>query len=222
MADWANDLDLAAVPLFPLPDVVLLPTAVLPLHIFEDRYKEMVADALDSDRLIAMALLRPGWMEHYYGYAEIEPVVCVGHIVSHERFDNGCYNLLLQGIGRARIVREMRDRAYRRAHLVPLTESSIPPSDQIALRQRLMRVFTAGPLGQSPLAGAFARVLDSELHIVQVADLIAFNFIEDIPLKQSLLAEQDASLRITQLITALNAISPASPPDISHHTPSLN
>jgi hypothetical protein len=51
------------VPLFPLPNVVLFPRAVLPLHIFEERYKAMTADVLAGDRLIAMALLRPGWGE---------------------------------------------------------------------------------------------------------------------------------------------------------------
>ena len=48
-------------PLFPLPNVVLFPRAVLPLHIFEDRYKAMITDALRGNRLIAMALLKPGW-----------------------------------------------------------------------------------------------------------------------------------------------------------------
>ena len=48
-------------PIFPLPNVVLFPNALLPLHIFEPRYRQMTADALEGERLIAMALLRPGW-----------------------------------------------------------------------------------------------------------------------------------------------------------------
>src|SRR5687768_2370471 len=75
-----NVSDLCAVPLFPLPNVVLFPRAVLPLHIFEERYKTMAADALAGDRLVAMALLRPGWEKSYYGRPAIEPVVCVGTI----------------------------------------------------------------------------------------------------------------------------------------------
>jgi len=54
-------------PIFPLPNVVLFPNVFLPLHIFEARYREMVADALKSDRLIGMVLLRPGWQRDYEG-----------------------------------------------------------------------------------------------------------------------------------------------------------
>src|SRR5438093_6138151 len=94
--------DLPAVPLFPLPNVVLFPQAVLPLHIFEERYKAMTADALSGDRVIAMALLRPGWEKSYYARPDIEPVVCAGRILSHEKLPDGKYNFLLQGVVRAR------------------------------------------------------------------------------------------------------------------------
>jgi len=60
-------------PLFPLPNVVLFPGVFLPLHIFEPRYKEMVADALAGDRIIGMALLRPGWEADYEGRPPIYP-----------------------------------------------------------------------------------------------------------------------------------------------------
>src|SRR5436305_10266267 len=87
-ADLAADRFLG-VPLFPLPNVVLFPRAVLPLHIFEERYKVMTADALAGDKLIAMALLRTGWEKNYYGKAAIERVVCLGQILTHEQLDDG-------------------------------------------------------------------------------------------------------------------------------------
>src|SRR3954453_8232575 len=98
--------NLSSVALFPLPGVVLFPRAVLPLHVFEERYKIMMADALRGDRQIAMALLHPGWERDYYSKPAIDPVVCVGRILSHERLPDGKYNLLLQGEARARVVRE--------------------------------------------------------------------------------------------------------------------
>src|SRR3954452_13651708 len=85
---------LSAVPLFPLPNVVLFPRAVLPLHVFEERYKAMTADALAGRRKVAMALLRPGWEKNYYGRPEIDPIVCVGDTLSHERLPDGKYNFL--------------------------------------------------------------------------------------------------------------------------------
>src|SRR5438034_6247945 len=86
-----------SVPLFPLPNVVLFPRAVLPLHIFEERYKAMTADALAGNGQIAMAVLLPGWEKSYYARPAIEPVVCVGAIISHEKLADGKYNFLLQG-----------------------------------------------------------------------------------------------------------------------------
>jgi hypothetical protein len=53
-------------PIFPLPNVVLFPNVFLPLHVFEPRYRSMVADALTTDRLIGMALLKPGWEQDYH------------------------------------------------------------------------------------------------------------------------------------------------------------
>src|SRR5208283_3284513 len=98
MRDTTHDpARFAAVPLFPLPSVVLFPRAVLPLHIFEQRYKTMVADTLAGSRLIAMGLLLPGWERNYHGRAAIESVVCIGKILAHEKLPDGKYNLLLQG-----------------------------------------------------------------------------------------------------------------------------
>src|SRR5580765_8502459 len=99
-----NDVleNLSHVPLFPLPNVVLFPRAVLPLHVFEERYKAMTAQALSGDRRIAMALLKPGWEKSYYSRPAIEPVVCVGTILTHEKLPDGKYNFFLQGTARAR------------------------------------------------------------------------------------------------------------------------
>src|SRR4029078_6275463 len=96
----------AAVPLFPLPNVVLFPRAVLPLHIFEERYKAMTADALRGDGVIAMALLKHGWEKCYYAAPSLETVVCVGKILTQEKLPDGKYNFLLQGIARAKVAAE--------------------------------------------------------------------------------------------------------------------
>ena len=73
----------ATLPLFPLPNVVLFPNVFLPLHIFEPRYRAMVADALKGDRLIGMVLLRPGWESDYEGRPPVFPTGCAGLITTH-------------------------------------------------------------------------------------------------------------------------------------------
>ena len=76
-------------PLFPLPNVVLFPNVFLPLHVFEPRYKEMVAHALASDRMIGMALLRPGWERDYEGRPAVFAIGCSGVITHSERMPDG-------------------------------------------------------------------------------------------------------------------------------------
>jgi len=94
-------------PLFPLPNVVLFPHGLLPLHIFEARYRQMTADALEGERLIAMSLLRPGWEQTpNHLLPPIHPMVGLGQIIAHERLDDGRYMLVLRGLARAKLIRE--------------------------------------------------------------------------------------------------------------------
>ena len=103
----------ATLPLFPLPNVVLFPNVFLPLHIFEPRYRAMVADALDGDRLIGMVLLRPGWEGDYEGRPPVFPIGCAGLISHHEQLPDGRYNIVLRGLEKFRVEREDDSRLYR-------------------------------------------------------------------------------------------------------------
>jgi Lon protease-like protein len=124
-------------PLFPLPSVVLLPGAVLPLHVFEPRYRAMVKDALAGEKLIAMALLRPGYEAEYEGAPEIEPVVGLGRIVAHSPLPDGRCNMVLVGLRRARVTSEDRSRPYRLASLEVLedVDDTLTIPDAAALRE---------------------------------------------------------------------------------------
>ena len=110
------------IPLFPLPNVVLFPNVFLPLHVFEPRYRAMVGDALDGDRIIGMVLLQPGYQSDYEGRPPVFPIGCTGVITRAERLDDGRYNLILRGVERFRIEREDADRPYRVAHVRAMPE----------------------------------------------------------------------------------------------------
>jgi len=116
-------------PLFPLPNVVLFPGVSLPLHVFEPRYREMVADALDGDRLIGMVLLRPGWEGAYDGRPPIYALGCSGLITHAEQLADGRYNIVLRGIDRFRVVEEDHGQNYRRAVIDVRSESQPTPLD---------------------------------------------------------------------------------------------
>ena len=199
-----------ATPLFPLPNVVLFPRAVLPLHIFEERYKAMTAHALASEGRIAMALLKTGWEKNYYGSAAIEPVVCVGRILTHEELPDGKYNFLLQGIARCRITREHRGEPFRVADLETLEEEAALDIDLEDHRRRI-EIALRGDLGGLPGSRQFLQMLTSPMATSTVADLIAFHLLEDIPTKQALLSEQNVHRRVTHLVEALEAIKPEPP-----------
>jgi len=121
-------------PLFPLPNVVLFPNVYLPLHIFEPRYREMVADALDGDRMIGMVLLRPGWQQQYDGRPPVYPIGCSGVITHVEKLDDGRYNLVLRGLERFRIVEEDHSRSYRRAIVELMAESGPTAEERDSIR----------------------------------------------------------------------------------------
>ncbi len=123
-------------PLFPLPNVVLFPNVFLPLHIFEPRYREMVADALNGDRLIGMALLKPGWEHEYEGRPPVYAIGCSGLMTHAERLDDGRYNIVLRGVERFRIVQEDQSRSYRRATVEPVIENPGTADDRIAVQRQ--------------------------------------------------------------------------------------
>ena len=107
----------SALPLFPLPNAVLFPRVFLPLHVFEPRYREMVGDALATDRVIGMVLLKPGWEANYDGRPAVFPVGCAGVITHHERLPDGRYQIVLRGVDRFRILEEDDSRTYRLARV---------------------------------------------------------------------------------------------------------
>ena len=209
------DLSQTAVPLFPLPNVVLFPRAVLPLHIFEDRYKAMTAHALAGNQLIAMALLRPGWEANYYSRPAIEPIVCLGQILSSERLDDGKYNFLLRGLIRAKILTEETSNPYRLARLQPLREEPVMEIDLTNERQRLMEILCRKPLASLPQTAQLKRIVSSPLSTGEVADLVAFHVLTNMNFKQSILADTDIPRRVSRVIHALDAAVPML--ELAHH-----
>lgn len=105
------------IPLFPLPNFVLFPGLAAPLHIFEPRYRKMVADASQSDGIIGMTMLKGDWERDYEGYPDLYAMGCAGRISTLARLPDGRFNLMLEGMSEFRIRREIREHAYRTAEV---------------------------------------------------------------------------------------------------------
>jgi uncharacterized protein len=112
----------ATIPLFPLDNLPVLPNRPRLLHIFEPRYRTMMADALKGDRVIGMVQLKPGYEADYEGRPPIFDIGCAGVIKSYELLEDGRYNLVLMGLVRFRVLSEDQSRPYRVARVQPLPE----------------------------------------------------------------------------------------------------
>lgn len=101
-------------PIFPLPDVVLFPHALMPLHVFEPRYRAMTRDVLAGDHMISVVRLRPGFEKDYDGRPPVFEVAGMGEVVQSQALPDGRFNLLVRGLSRVRIERELPpDMPYR-------------------------------------------------------------------------------------------------------------
>jgi Lon protease-like protein len=190
--------------LFPLPNLVLFPHAVQPLHVFEPRYRQLMADCLAGDRLMAMALLRPGWEEQYEQRPPIHPVVCLGHITAEQRLPDGRYNLLLRGLRRAEVREEVpTDRLYRTGRVRLLDDVAVPSK----ARERLLRYglgvqvmdWYAGA-GKADAVGQLQQLLDGGTGLAVLCDILAFALPLEIDVKQQLLEEVDVARRAGLLL----------------------
>ncbi len=123
------------IPIFPLADVMLFPNMARPLHIFEPRYRAMVADALEGDRLIGMVLLRPGYQADYEGRPPVYSTGCAGRITEVERLPDGRYAIVLRGLVKFRITGEDDSRPYRLAQVEALPEL-LDDQERAALRRQ--------------------------------------------------------------------------------------
>jgi Lon protease-like protein len=190
--------------LFPLPNLVVFPHVIQPLHIFEPRYRQMMADALDDDRLLAMALLRPGWEEDYHQAPPIYPVVCVGRILQEERLADGRYNLLLQGLARARVVEELdTGKLYRSARVELLSDVAAPPDLGAELRRQLGERMGRSFAGQAAALAQLRQLLESPLPLGALCDVFTFALPMGVEGKQRLLEEPLAEERARRLLAHL-------------------
>ncbi len=189
-----------AMPLFPLDTAALLPQQVLPLHIFEPRYYQMVERALDGAGQFAMAVFEGGdWKKNYHGRPPLRPAVCVGQIVQHEKLPDNKYNVLLQGVCRARIVRESppeSERLYRSARLEPIGIDEEAESKLYGVRERLTELLTDGPLARLAHAEwVLERIKDDEIPTAVILELASFALPTAREIRYRLLAEPDAGER---------------------------
>src|SRR5262245_979507 len=192
---------LAALPIFPLPNCVLLPGGLMPLHVFEPRYRDLTRDCLEGHQLMAVARLRPGYESAYYGRPPVYERCGVGRIICSEELPDGRYALLLRGVARVEIARELPDeRPYRLVEARMLPDASCDAADArdhhrrlITLCDRLAEVIDQG----GPQLRDLVRSFESP---GACADAIAAALIMDADERQELLEACDPMVRLQRTL----------------------
>ena len=209
MRDAAKETTTETLPIFPLPNVVLFPGVHVPLYIFEQRYRQMTATALEGSRRIGMVMVPPESVPDMAGDPVVFPLGCAGTITEAKRLPDGCYHILLLGIHRFRILAEpprSEDQLYRTASVERL-EDAFDPADRsrvAAMREKTIELFadlvrrTAPKHGDRVKASLFADVDDVTFvnTLCQILDLPPLE-------KHGLLQANDIPSRFEQLSALL-------------------
>ncbi len=204
--------------LFPLDGVVLFPHQVVPLHIFEPRYRQMTSDALDASGLIAMAVYDDAAERDEAGVRPLRRATCLSTIVRHESLPDGRFNLLVQGVCRARIINETAvegGKLYRSAMLEPIEDPELMnnPAHPRAARMQ----FARAELGKMLSTGALRRLVAAEplleyvrnedVSTAAVLELVASVLAREDSVRYELLAQADVGIRIMTLMRELHQLA---------------
>ncbi len=206
-------------PVFPLPDLVLFPHAVVPLHVFELRYRTLVRDALSAGRVIAMALLKPGWERDYHGSPEFHLLGCLAHIEEVEWLPNDCYDLVVRGGPRVRLGRIVREYPYRAAQWEPLPQEPYTEDDPLVASERHALLELYGRLAGSPIEAGAAAARGSEPGYEKLVNAVCM-IVEADPLEKLTLLGLDSVIergaRVREL-AARRALGPPGPAPGGEH-----
>jgi len=199
--------DLSRVGLFPLPNVVLFPSQQLSLHVFEPRYRKLVSDVIEQGLVLALPRLKPGFDASYYGAPPVFEICGIGQITEYSRLPDGRFNIVVLGLGRGRLLDELRSEPYRVARFSALPDA--PPRSPMVLetlRTELLKlVRRVAPSLSGPAKEIEAR-LRAAANSSECADIAAGTLIEDPDERQALLEELDTSRRLTALIAHVHEL----------------
>lgn len=200
------------VPLFPLPDHVLLPASPAPYRVFEARYRALVQDLMarpEDRRWLAVPRLAAGWRDDYHGNPPFHETATVGRIVRCEPLTGGHFFIVVEGAARVRLVEHRAATPYRVARVQPLPDTPPAPSDVAALRRSLegisQAVYALAQLlgsGADDLARAAGDREDLDAMLWRVASCV----VDDPDERQSFLEQRLLADRASGVLDTLTSL----------------
>ncbi len=195
------------IPIFPLEEPTLFPGMTAPFHIYEPRYRAMIADALKGNRIIGMTTLRPGYEKDYERSPSIFPIGCAGIIEDVEQLPNGEYNITIRALTKFRVTREEASKPYRIAHVTAIAEP-LADADKPALHAQAQRIqqIVAASNGKTGVGAVPPDISDEEV----VNGVSQFAHLDEVD-RQTLLEQPTALGRANALVPMLQKLvaSPA-------------
>jgi Lon protease-like protein len=199
---------LRRLPLFPLPSAVLFPHALLPLHIFEERYRVMTRDILTGSRHLAIGLIAPGASEDDER-PPVLPIAGVGEVIMAHELPDGRFNLVVRGRARVRIDRELpSEHPYRLVSATELPDLPIAIPGEIADAEQTLRALIGRLAEAIPEGGELLRQLvAAQESPAELVDGIASALIVDPTLRQRLLETRDVGQRLERVSAEVVAMT---------------
>ena len=189
----------ATLPVMVLPGVTLFPNALLPLHIFETRYRLMLEEALGDCRMLAMAMPRDKQER------EVEPIAGAGLVRACIRNEDGTSDLILQGVSRVRFTGWEQTEPFRIARIEPV-QSREGDQENIESRVTQLHALCARFKEQGiELPSQFEAYLNQITNIGVITDLVASTLVADSRVRQMLLEEVEIPKRLEKLLAGLRA-----------------
>lgn len=189
-------------PLFPLPNIVFFPHTRLPLHVFEPRYRQMVADTLETDSRFGIVLLREGWEADYFGAPAVHGFGTLGTIEQAVPLEDGRYNIVVRGDVRFRILEEVSRVPYRTARVIAEPEVLHTAEQSYAQREWLADL-SRQYLRYLPDQTAVPEIETVNLDALTNALIMSLNL--DVEEKQKLLEMSDVVARAEEIGSELSS-----------------
>jgi Lon protease-like protein len=207
MPDRALHLAAEALPLFPLSGVVLLPSAVLPLHVFEPRYRSLVADVIAADGLFAIPQIRPDDLGLADGTPRLLSTAGMGRIVRHQILPDGRSNILVMGLARVKILDEHpADRAYRVARAVVRPDLCPPEATLRRLVEQVRFAVHRVLLRRLPIGPELVEAAALDQEPVALLHTVANRALGEADSRQAWIEEDDVLTRGELLLGVLTAL----------------
>jgi Uncharacterized protein, similar to the N-terminal domain of Lon protease len=192
---------------FPLPNLVMFPHVMQPLHIFEPRYRAMLEEALEDDRLIAMGILAPGWEQQSEGRPTLRNTACLCRVATYQQTEKNTYNVLMLGVRRLRLVKELPPKKLFRVVESEILDDVLPEdvaeAEVSELQQSLLASFKRSLPKMPDSFEQLDQLLGNQITLGMLCDIVAYTINLDLESKVRLLAEVEVMRRAELLLAAI-------------------